>query len=81
MLTCKEASALVSQSLDRRLGMRERVLLRVHLWACDACTLFRRQLEFLRAAARQYAQRSAAVESLRLSDAARERIKHTLGGN
>ncbi len=81
MLTCKEASALVSQSLDRRLGWRERALLRLHLWACDACTLFRRQMEFLRAAARQYARRSAAVESLRLSDGARERIKRTLDGN
>ena len=53
MLTCKEASRLVSQGLDRKLGFGERLRLRVHLLICDACANFRRQLDFLRKAVRR----------------------------
>ncbi len=81
MLTCKEASRLVSTSLDRRLTLNERIRLHLHLWACDACMLFRRQAQFLRAAVRQYTRRCTSVETLRLSDGARARIKRTLGEN
>jgi len=50
MLTCKEVSRLASQGLDRRLGLGERVRLRLHLAICDGCRNFRRQLAFLRQA-------------------------------
>jgi hypothetical protein len=50
MLSCKEASRLVSQGLDRRLGFGERVVLRVHLAICDGCTNFKNQVGFLRKA-------------------------------
>ncbi len=50
MLTCKEVSRLASQGLDRRLGIGERVKLRLHLAICDGCRNFRKQLEFLRQA-------------------------------
>ena len=50
MLSCKEASRLLSQGLDRKLGFGERVMLRVHLAICDGCTNFKSQVEFLRKA-------------------------------
>jgi len=50
MLSCKEASRLVSQGLDRKLGFGERVALRVHLAICDGCTNFKDQVAFLRKA-------------------------------
>lgn len=53
MLTCKEASLLTSQGLNQRLGLRERLSLMIHLFMCDACMRFRRQLDFLRRAARR----------------------------
>ena len=49
-MTCKEASRLVSEGLDRRLGLFERLRLRVHLALCDGCTNFSRQIQFLRRA-------------------------------
>ena len=49
-LTCKEATRLVSQGMDRRLGVGERLRLHVHLAICDACTQFTRQMAFLRKA-------------------------------
>ena len=49
-LTCKEATHLVSEGLDRDLGVMERVRLRLHLLICDGCTNFSRQVAFLRKA-------------------------------
>jgi predicted anti-sigma-YlaC factor YlaD len=49
-LSCREASRLLSQSMDRPLGLAEQVRLRLHLTLCDACRNFNRQLEVLRRA-------------------------------
>ena len=54
-LTCKEATHLVSEGLDRDLGLLERVKLRLHLLICDGCTNFSRQMAFLRKAIRKLA--------------------------
>ena len=55
MLSCKEATQLVSQGLDRRLGLLERLALRLHLAICDGCSNFRRQVGLLRKAMRRLA--------------------------
>jgi Putative zinc-finger len=57
ILTCKEATRLVSQGLDRRLGLAERVALRLHLFVCDGCTEFSKQMAFLRSALSRLADR------------------------
>jgi predicted anti-sigma-YlaC factor YlaD len=54
-LTCKEATALVSQGLDRQLSRWERVKLRLHLAVCDACSNFVKQSAFIRRALRRLA--------------------------
>jgi hypothetical protein len=56
-LTCREASRLVSQGLDRKLGFGERLALRLHLMICDACTNFKKQVDFLRRAVKQLGSR------------------------
>ncbi len=78
MLSCKETSLLVSESLDRRLAWRERVALRMHLLVCDACRTFENQMAFLRTAARRFGRGADAPEPLRLSPGARERIAREL---
>ena len=55
MLSCKEATQLVSQGLDRRLGLGERVALRLHLAICDGCSNFRKQVSLLREAMKRLA--------------------------
>jgi hypothetical protein len=50
MISCKEASRLVSQGLDRKLGPWEWLRLRLHLAICDACAALTRQMDFLRRA-------------------------------
>jgi hypothetical protein len=53
-LTCKEASRLQSQGLDRDLRLGERLALRIHLGICDACLAVSKQMAFLRKALRAY---------------------------
>jgi hypothetical protein len=52
MLACREVSRLVSQGLDRELGLGERVALRLHFVICEGCRNFHRQMRFLRRAMR-----------------------------
>jgi hypothetical protein len=56
-LTCKQATALVSQGLDRQLSGWERLKLRLHLLVCDSCSKFVRQSAFIRRAVQRLAGR------------------------
>jgi Putative zinc-finger len=56
IISCKDASRLVSQQQDAGLSAWQRVTLRLHLSVCAACTRFERQIHFLRAAMRKYSQ-------------------------
>ena len=74
MLTCKEASKLVSQSLDHPLSWSERVQLRFHLFICDACTRFNRQLRLLTVAVQRMMQHTENDNAIQLSLDAKARI-------
>ena len=54
LLSCKGATRLASQGLDRPLTGWEQWRIRVHLAVCDACTRFDAQMRFLRRAMRKY---------------------------
>jgi hypothetical protein len=54
IISCKDASRLVSLKEDARLTPWQRLTLRLHLTVCDACTRFERQLRFLRTAMQKY---------------------------
>jgi hypothetical protein len=49
-ITCREAARLLSRAMDERLPLWQRILLRLHLAICDACTNARRQMLLLRQA-------------------------------
>ncbi|PYS91393.1 MAG: hypothetical protein DMF64_12435 [Acidobacteria bacterium] len=69
--------------MERRLPPRERLLLRLHLFICAACLRCKTQLTLLRQVVRQRAQRIEAGQdaaALRLSPAARARLKRALCG-
>ena len=53
-LSCREASKLISEGMDRRLSFSERIGLRLHVRICDACTRFTSQLNFLRKALKAF---------------------------
>ncbi|MSP97529.1 MAG: zf-HC2 domain-containing protein [Betaproteobacteria bacterium] len=54
MLSCKEASRLVSAGLDGDLNLTQRSTLRLHLMLCTACARVKSQFAFLHRAAAQY---------------------------
>lgn len=74
MLSCKQASQLISQSLDRRLSGRERWSLRFHLMICDMCTRFSKQLVVLRLAMQRMRQEVEQDEHIQLPYEAKARI-------
>jgi len=53
MMSCKEATHLMSQDLDRSLSRIERVGLWLHLIVCKGCRATERHFAFLRTAARR----------------------------
>jgi hypothetical protein len=53
LLTCKEATRLASEGLDRHLGVAERIFLHLHLAVCDGCSRVAKQFAFMRKAIRQ----------------------------
>ena len=72
MLSCRHATRLVSDGLDRSLSLAERLGLGVHLLGCPQCLRFRRAACWLH---RALASPSAEA---RLPAEARERIRRAL---
>lgn len=52
-MSCKEATLLMSQGLDRELSFGERISLRLHLLVCIGCRNTRRHFGILRLATRR----------------------------
>ncbi len=54
MLTCKEATRMMSEAQDRPLSVGERLQLQMHLAMCRGCRNSGVQMDFLRTACRRY---------------------------
>lgn len=48
--TCREVTALVLARQDRRLGLAERLIVRLHLSVCKGCPRFVRQVALMQKA-------------------------------
>ena len=75
MLSCKEVSKLVSESLDRDLPARQRMGVRFHLMMCSMCRTYQKQTLLLRSAMRACVRHEPANH---LSEEASLRIKNVL---
>lgn len=53
-ISCQEATRLLSQSMDRKLTLREMILLKAHLFLCDLCQRFETHIRHLRKLLRAY---------------------------
>jgi len=58
MLNCQDATRMISEAQERRLGHLERVSLGLHLALCAACRRFEQQLPLLRRAMRSFRDRA-----------------------
>ena len=67
--------------MERRLTLRERVLLKLHLWVCVWCLWYLEHLQTMRDALRVPDNQDDDLDvptTTRLSDEARERIRRNL---
>lgn len=80
---CKQTVAVISQSMERPLTLRERVLLKLHVWVCSWCQWYMEHLYLMRDSLKNPKFEETVLESSsgpRLSVEARERIKRNLSG-
>jgi hypothetical protein len=81
MLDCKQASQIISQSLDRPLTMRERFALKLHLLICKYCKQFSQQLHTLRVTIKQMTASVEDNHQIELPNAAKKRITDMVVAN
>jgi hypothetical protein len=53
-LRCREAATVILAALDHPISLRQRMLLRMHLSVCDACTRFDGQVRLMNSAMGQW---------------------------
>jgi len=56
LISCKDASRLISQIQEGHVSLGQRLRVRLHLIWCEACKQFERQMRFLRVMMRHYRQ-------------------------
>jgi hypothetical protein len=76
---CQQTVETISQSMERRLSLNERIKLKLHLWICVWCQWYMEHLLLIRDASRaQVAKAPDAMTNATLSNEARERIRRRL---
>ena len=75
---CQEMVPLMSQSLDRRLNLIERVKLKLHLLVCAWCCRYLTQIGLIRNIIRDVSDHEDDNPTAGLSSKARERIGRSL---
>ena len=79
MLSCREATRMISESVDHPLTWNRRVRLRIHLLLCTYCARFEAQSHWLKAYSNRYfGGAEGACQGECLSAEARARIEQAL---
>lgn len=74
--SCKHTTRLISDTMERRLGFREWLEMRIHLLLCVPCNRYTRQQHFLRRAVEEAGGQPQGAE---LREETKKRIKNELG--
>jgi hypothetical protein len=72
---CKTITPTLSESIDRKLSLKERIIVRLHLFTCEACVRYLDQIRLLHDLIHRY-QPEKVISSL--NETARERMKAAL---
>ena len=76
---CKEIVPIISQSHDKKLTWREKIVLKMHLAACPPCVRYLKQINFLSGAFHHSDEKLLQIDpTFKLSETARDRIKNSL---
>lgn len=77
---CKEVTRMASDAMERKLPLRQRLEMKLHLLICTLCMRYVKQLQFMRGAIQRHAAQieNGAARPSALSGSARERMKQRL---
>ena len=78
MLDCKQASQLISQSLDRSLTLRERLSLKLHLFICEFCKRFSQHMRTICVALKQMTNSIESNDGIEMPSAAKSRMLQSI---
>jgi hypothetical protein len=81
MLSCKDVTQLISESMDTSLPIGKRIGMRLHLLMCKFCARYERQLLLIRETVRRIAateEKPGEPPGETLSEEAKERIRKSL---
>jgi len=78
MMNCKQASQLISRTLDETLSLRERFALKLHLYLCKYCSRFSQQLHNLHIALRNMGKSIEDDTSIKLPSETKKEIVKSL---
>ena len=79
MASCEDITKLLSQSMDRRLPLRKRMEIRVHVMMCRFCSRYRKQMIYLSNLLQLHAAHKEEPDpTISLDSVARQRIKEAL---
>lgn len=78
LINCRQATRLISQSMDDKLPWHRRLAMRVHLLYCVWCRRYAAQLHILRKATRHLEAEPSTVAAEKLSAEAKDRIRARL---
>lgn len=80
---CRDVTQILSRSMDEPIGLREKLVLRIHFLYCHWCMSYGKQLEAIRQLAQKMAdpEETEFASELRLSPEARRRIQNKLSSN
>ena len=81
MLNCKQASQIISQSLDNPLSRSDRMKLKFHLILCAACTRFSAQLRLLSIASKRIRHEMENDSTIQLPLESKSRIFHKISSH
>ncbi len=76
---CKDITALISRSMENDLSLREKLVMKTHLYTCIACRRYLAQVRFMgEVLEKQEAKIEQGNYAPRLSSEASERLKNAL---
>jgi len=80
MLTCREVTQLVSESMDSKLPRRKMIALRFHFMMCVSCSRYLRQTRLIRELIRHYLSQEESTTDIRyqLSSKGRQKMKQAI---
>jgi hypothetical protein len=81
MLSCRDVTKLLSESMDTSLPIGKRIRVRVHLLMCKFCSRYERQLLLIRDTVRRLAaseEKPVEPSGETLSEESKERIRNSL---